>query len=205
MAKAALIKPAMTTAGYSFITPRWLLIAQSTPVDLVGDPILVDESIERFDPDVVDPGDIVGIGISSGNCIPDYRAVRAAKSKGATVIVGGIHATIFPEEPLRMGADAVVTGSGEAVWGKAVRDALEGRLQRQYIGGRISGEAMLKARWELLDPTKYIFPSVQTVAGCPENCSFCSVWVTEGRQPRQRLSTWMPCTRDADQDGLARS
>jgi len=47
---------------------------------------------------------------------------------------------------------------------------------------------MLKARWELLDPTKYIFPSVQTVAGCPENCSFCSVWVTEGRQPRQRLS-----------------
>jgi radical SAM superfamily enzyme YgiQ (UPF0313 family) len=32
-----------------------------------------------------------------------------------------------------------------------------------------------------------MFPSVQTVAGCPENCSFCSVWVTEGRQPRLRL------------------
>src|SRR5262245_50443574 len=30
--------------------------------------------------------------------------------------------------------------------------------------------------------------SNQTVAGCPENCSFCSVWVTDGRQPRQRLS-----------------
>ena len=189
MAKVVLINPSMSTAGYSFITPRWLfVIAQSTPVDLVGDPLLVDESIEKFDPDVVDSGDIVGVGISSGNCIPGYRALRAAKSKGATVIVGGIHATIFPEEPLRMGADAVVTGSGEAVWGKAVRDALEHRLQRQYVGGRISGEAMLKARWELLDPTKYIFPSVQTVAGCPENCSFCSVWVTEGRQPRQRLS-----------------
>jgi radical SAM superfamily enzyme YgiQ (UPF0313 family) len=33
-----------------------------------------------------------------------------------------------------------------------------------------------------------MFPSVQTVAGCPENCSFCSVWVPEGRRPRQRLT-----------------
>ena len=190
MAKVVLINPSMSTVGYSFITPRWLfVIAQSTPVDLVGDPVLVDESIDKFNPDIVGPGDIVGIGISSGNCIPGYRALREAKSKGATVVVGGIHATIFPEEPLRMGADAVVTGSGEAVWGKAVKDALGHQLQRQYAGGRISGEAMLKARWDLLDPTKYIFPSVQTVAGCPENCSFCSVWVTEGRQPRQRLSS----------------
>lgn len=47
---------------------------------------------------------------------------------------------------------------------------------------------MLKARWELLDSERYLFPTVQTVAGCPENCSFCSVWVTDGRQPRQRLA-----------------
>jgi radical SAM superfamily enzyme YgiQ (UPF0313 family) len=189
MPKVILVNPSVSTAGYSFITPRWLyVIAQATPVHLVGDPVLVDESIEKFNPDRVSSGDIVGIGISTGNCIPGYRALREAKSKGATVIMGGIHATIFPEEPLRMGADAVVTGSGEAVWSKAVRDALEHRLQRQYAGGRIPGEEMLKARWDLLDATKYIFPSVQTVAGCPENCSFCSVWVTEGRQPRPRLS-----------------
>lgn len=184
-----MVNPSMSSAGYSFITPRWIfVIAQSTPVDLVGDPILVDESIKKFDPDAVRPGDIVGIGITTGNCIPGYRVLREAKSKGATVIMGGIHTTIFPEEPLRMGADAVVTGSGEAVWSRAVKDALEHRLQRQYVGGRMPGEAMLKARWDLLDPTKYVFPSVQTVAGCPENCSFCSVWVTEGRQPRQHLS-----------------
>ncbi len=190
MPKVVLINPSMSTVGYSFITPRWLfVIAQSTPVDLVADPVLVDESIEKFNPEIVGPGDIVGIGISTGNCIPGYRALREAKSRGATVVVGGIHATIFPEEPLRMGADAVVTGSGEALWGRVVKDALGHQLQRQYAGGRLSGEAMLKARWNLLDSTKYIFPSVQTVAGCPENCSFCSVWVTEGRQPRQRLSS----------------
>jgi radical SAM superfamily enzyme YgiQ (UPF0313 family) len=188
MAKVVLVNPSLSTVGYSFITPRWLyVLAQATPVELVGDPILVDESLERFDPDIISPGDIVGIGISSGNCIPGYRVLREAKLKGATVIMGGIHATIFPDEPLRMGADAVVTGGGEVIWSTVIKDALENRLQRQYAGGRVPGEAMVKARWDLLDPSKYLFPSVQTVAGCPENCSFCSVWVTEGRQPRLRL------------------
>lgn len=189
MPKVILVNPAMSTAGYSFITPRWLfVIAQATPVELVGDPILIDESIKEFDPDMVHPGDIVGIGITTGNCIPGYRVLKEAKSRGAVVIVGGIHATIFPEEPLKMGADTVVTGSGEAVWNKVIKDALGKQLQQKYAGGRIAGEDMQKARWDLLDATKYVFPSVQTVAGCPENCSFCSVWVTEGRQPRQRLS-----------------
>ena len=188
MAKVILVNPSLSTVGYSFITPRWLYVmAQATPVDLVGDPILVDESIARFNPDILSPGDIVGIGISSGNCLPGYRVLREAKLKGATVIMGGIHTTIFPDEPLQMGADAVVTGSGEVVWTKVIRDALDNHLERKYVGGRIPGEAMLKARWDLLDPTRYLFPSVQTVVGCPENCSFCSVWVTEGRQPRMRL------------------
>jgi radical SAM superfamily enzyme YgiQ (UPF0313 family) len=189
VSKVFLVNPSVTTAGYSFITPRWLfVIAQATPPNIAGDPILVDESLRRFDPGVVSPGDIVGVGITTGNCIPGYRVLKEAKKRGATVIMGGIHATIFPEEPLRMGADAVVTGSGETVWAKVVTDALEKRLQRRYDAGRVPGDQMQRARWDLLDPSKYVFPSVQTVAGCPENCSFCSVWVTEGRQPRQRLS-----------------
>lgn len=103
-------------------------------------------------------------------------------------IVGGIHPTIFPEEPLEWGADAVVTGNGDAIWKQVVKDAFERSLERRYDGGRLPGDALLKARWGLLNPKQYMFPSVQTVAGCPENCSFCSVWVTDGRQPRQRLT-----------------
>src|SRR5260370_1455353 len=88
MAKVILVNPSLSTAGYSFITPRWLYVmAQATPVDLVGDPILVDESIERFDPGILSPGDIVGIGITSGNCLPGYRVLRESKLKGATVIM----------------------------------------------------------------------------------------------------------------------
>ena len=190
MAKVVLVNPAMTTLGYSIITPRWLfVIARATPIELVGDPVLVDEAIQEFDGGVVHPGDIVGIGISTGNCLAGYGIVREAKSRGATVIMGGIHPTIFPDEPLEMGADAVVTGNGDVVWREAIKDALEGKLRRRYVGGRVPGDALLKARWDLLDPRQYMFPTVQTVAGCPENCSFCSVWVTDGRQPRQRLTS----------------
>src|ERR1039457_1664285 len=189
MTKVILVNPANSTMGYSIITPRWLFVmAMATPVDLVGDPTLVDESISRFDPSIVEPGDIVGIGISTGNCQAGYRVLSQCKAKGATVIVGGIHATIFPDEPLEMGADAVVTGNGDVVWSKVVKDALSGTLQKQYVGGRVSGEQLLKARWDILDPRQYMFPTIQTVAGCPENCSFCSVWVTDGRQARLRLT-----------------
>lgn len=175
--------------GYSVITPRWLfVIAAATPTELVGDPVLVDESISSFDPSIVQKGDIVGIGISTGNCLAGYNAMKEAKSRGAIVIMGGIHPTIFPDEPLEMGADAVVTGNGDAVWPKVVEDALSGNLQKRYDGGRVPGSGLIKARWDLLDPAQYMFATVQTVAGCPENCSFCSVWVTDGRKPRQRLS-----------------
>lgn len=189
MSKVILVNPANATVGFGLITPRWLyVIAGATPTEFVGDPVIIDEPIAPFNAEDVAPGDIVGVGIHSGNCRPGYRIVREAKKRGATVIVGGIHPTIFPEEPLEMGADAVVKGGGDLIWAKIVEDALLGRLQRVYDGGRVPGELMAKARWDLLDPTKYLMGSIQTVAGCPENCSFCSVWVTEGRTPRLHLN-----------------
>lgn len=185
--RVILVNPARKkNVGFSFIVPRWLVVlAESTPRKF-GDPILIDETIEMFDPSIVHPGDIVGIGVSTLNCLPGYAVAQEAKRRGATVIVGGIHATIVPEEPLEMGADAVVTGGGDVIWEKVLEDALTGKLQKRYNGGKVPGELLRPGRWDLLDGTRYMCPSVQTTAGCPENCSFCSVWVTEGRAPRQR-------------------
>ncbi len=55
-----------------------------------------------------------------------------------------------------------------------------------YEGGRISGDDFLPARWDLMQPDKYMWASVQTTRGCPKHCSFCSVWRTDGQKPRQR-------------------
>jgi radical SAM superfamily enzyme YgiQ (UPF0313 family) len=187
MAKVILVNPSRSTVGFSFLTPRWLFVlAGATPTGLVGEPVLVDEALEAFDPSIVDRGDIVGIGIGTVNCRPGYRVVQQAKARGAKVIVGGIHASLMPDEPLAHGADAVVTGNGDVIWAEVIADALADRLKPRYSGGRVSGEALVKARWSLMAPGRYMFPTVQTVAGCPENCSFCSVWVSDGRKPRQR-------------------
>ena len=162
MPKVILVNPANSTMGYSFITPRWLfVIAQATPRGELGEPVLVDETIARLDPDLIQPGDIVGIGINTGNCLSGYRTLATAKRRGATVIMGGVHPTIFPEEPIEMGADAVITGNGDVIWPKVIQDALDGKLQRRYNGGRVPGEAMLKARWDLLNTSRYLFPSAQ--------------------------------------------
>ncbi len=185
MSKVILVNPSNASVGYSVMTPRWLyVIAGATPTEFAGDPIIIDEPILRFDANRVGPGDIVGVGIHTANCRPGYRVVREAKKRGATVIVGGIHGTIFPEEPLEMGADAVVKGNADLIWKDILEDAHLGRLKKVYDGGRVAGEQMAKARWDLLDPKKYLMGCIQTVAGCPENCSFCSVWVTDGRTPR---------------------
>jgi radical SAM superfamily enzyme YgiQ (UPF0313 family) len=189
MPKVILVNPSRSTVGFSFMTPRWLFVmAQATPADKAGEPVVVDEAIQAFDPALVEPGDLVGIGIATVNCRPGYRVLQQAKARGATVVVGGVHATLLPQEPLEFGADAVVTGNGDLIWPTVVADAFAGQLQKRYVGGRVAGDALMKANWSRMDPGRYMFPTVQTVAGCPENCSFCSVWVSDGRKPRQRLT-----------------
>src|SRR5262249_33717477 len=55
-----------------------------------------------------------------------------------------------------------------------------------YDGGWMASEQFVSARWDLLPEGRYMWASVQTVRGCPKHCSFCSVWRTDGQEPRQR-------------------
>jgi radical SAM superfamily enzyme YgiQ (UPF0313 family) len=182
-----LVNPSDNSFGTAVITPRWLFVLAAATPRHVGDPILVDESIETIDAEKINAGDIVGISVHTGNALRGYEVGRIAKERGATVIYGGIHATLFPEEPFERGAaDCVVKGDGDIVWGQVVNDCLAGKQQRVYEGGKIEGEQFIAARWDLMDSSKYMWASVQTIRGCPKHCSFCSVWRTDGQKPRQR-------------------
>jgi radical SAM superfamily enzyme YgiQ (UPF0313 family) len=182
-----LVNPSDNSFGTAVITPRWLFVlAAATPRE-VGDPILVDESLEPIVPETIQPGDIVGISVHTGNALRGYHVGRMARSRGAWVVYGGIHATLFPEEVLEKGeGHAVVKGDGDVAWGKVVMDCVAGKPGRVYDGGRIEGGEFLPARWDLMNPEKYMWASVQTIRGCPKHCSFCSVWRTDGQKPRQR-------------------
>jgi hypothetical protein len=98
-----LINPSHVSFGVGVITPRWLyVLAQATP-GRFGDPIITDETLEPLDPAIIARGDIVGIGIYTGNalrgrmppapswssaaftrrCFPKKRAISAARTRSS--------------------------------------------------------------------------------------------------------------------------
>jgi radical SAM superfamily enzyme YgiQ (UPF0313 family) len=173
--------------GVGVITPRWLYVLAAATPRRYGDPVIVDETLEAIRPDSIQPGDVVGIGIHTGNALRGFEVGRLARERGAWVVFGGIHASLYPEEAHQLGgAHAVVKGDGDVVWGQALDDCAAGRPQRLYEGGRIEAGRFLPARWDLMPKDRYMWASVQTVRGCPKHCSFCSVWRTDGQKPRQR-------------------
>jgi radical SAM superfamily enzyme YgiQ (UPF0313 family) len=184
-----LINPSDVSFGTGVITPRWLYVLAQATQARFGDPVLVDETLDQIDPSTIHSGDVVGIGIHTGNALRGYAVGHLARAAGATVVFGGIHATLFPEEARERGAaHAVVKGDGDVVWSQVLDDCEKGRLQALYDGGRVESESLLRGRWELMPEGKYMWASVQTVRGCPKHCSFCSVWKTDGQQPRQRTT-----------------
>jgi radical SAM superfamily enzyme YgiQ (UPF0313 family) len=187
MMRIHLINPSHVSFGVAVITPRWLyVLAAATPSEY-GDPLITDETLEQFDPSTIAAGDVVGIGIHTGNALRGYEVGRLVRARGAFVVYGGIHATLYPDEAMDLGGGhAIVKGDGDIAWGLAIKGCLDGIVNKVYEGGKIDATHFLRARWDLLPPDRYMWASVQTVRGCPKHCSFCSVWRTDGQEPRQR-------------------
>lgn len=108
-------------------------------------------------------------------------------------IIGGAHASTFPEEMIRY-ADTVVVGEGEEV----ICDIVENRRQGIIRAERIRNlDNLPMPAWDLMmDDIKEInrlsekspfimrrpFVHMITSRGCPNNCTFCAVKVAWGRQ-----------------------
>ena len=187
--KIHLVNPSDEAFGTAVITPRWLYVLATATPEAFGDPEICDETLESLVPDRIAGGDVVGIGIHTGNALRGYAVGRLARERGAFVVFGGIHATLYPEEALELGhAHSVVKGDGDVVWSQALHDCARNAPRKIYEGGRVAPEQFKAARWDLLPPDRYMWASVQTVRGCSKHCSFCSVWRTDGQRPRQRAS-----------------
>lgn len=145
---------------------------------------LTDENVEPID--FNEKVDMVGISFMTFLAPRAYGIADEMRSRGAKVILGGIHASVLPEEALQH-ADSVVIGEAEETWPLAVKDLSEGRLQRIY---RASGFPDLEnspiPRWELLKCNRYWLHTMQVGRGCPYDCDFCSVTAFNGRQYRYK-------------------
>ena len=180
-----IVNPSDLSFGVAVITPRWMFVLAGAMPNTWGDPILTDETLEPFDPSQLAAGDVVGIGIHTKNTYRGYQLGQAARERGAWVVFGGIHASLFPDEARGHGvAHAVVTGDADRLWARVLSDCAAGAPEPLYEGGRVAGPELVKPRWDLIDRNRYAWASVQTVRGCPKHCSFCSVWRTDGQEPR---------------------
>jgi hypothetical protein len=85
--KVHIINPSDTAFGTAVINPRWLFVlAAATPSEF-HDPVLCDETLEALDPATIHAGDVVGIGIYTGNAFRGYSVGRLVNERGATVIL----------------------------------------------------------------------------------------------------------------------
>jgi radical SAM superfamily enzyme YgiQ (UPF0313 family) len=169
---------------------RWIMglalpyMAGLTPRDI--DVTLVDD---RLDEIPYDGGfDLVGLSVTIATTTRAYDIADEFRRRGVTVVMGGFHPTLLPEECLEH-CDAVVEGEAEYVWTELLDDFRSGRLRRRYRADRLHDLKNLPLpRWELLDRRKYFVPylPVQTTRGCPFNCTFCEVPIFYGGTYRHR-------------------
>lgn len=143
-----------------------------------------DENIRADDYETLPRPDLVGITAFTSQANRAYEIAAEFRGRGVPVVMGGIHATMRPEEA---GArvDSVVTGEAEHIWAQVLTDFRQGALQPLYAGAHADMNAIPPARHDLLTGD-YACGAIQTTRGCPLSCSFCSVSAFNGHTYRQR-------------------
>jgi radical SAM superfamily enzyme YgiQ (UPF0313 family) len=146
---------------------------------------IVDEAFDQINFD--DQVDLVGITAQTPVAPRAYEIAKEFKKRGIRVVMGGVHASMLPQEALQH-VDAVVVGEAEGVWPDLVEDLKKGQLKRIYAGSEFFNPSGLPVpRRELLNE-KFYFPLklLETTRGCPHHCDFCGVSKFFGFRYRNR-------------------
>jgi len=159
------------------------LLAALTPSDV--EICITDEntSIIDFERDV----DLVGITTLTVTANRAYEIADSFRKRGVTVILGGIHASLLPEEAASH-ANSVVIGEAEDIWVKVIADFKTSNLKPTYKAEtRPSLRNLPMVRRDLFDRSRYFGKNtVVATRGCPFDCSFCSVTTFFGKSYRSR-------------------
>ncbi|MCB9729405.1 MAG: B12-binding domain-containing radical SAM protein [Deltaproteobacteria bacterium] len=150
--------------------------------------------------------DLVGMTLFTYSAARGYALARRLAAPGRTLVAGGPHATLCPDEPTRHGFDASVAGEGEHA-APALAHALDHGLPLEQIPGvrtrlgqgpasapiaDLDGLARPHEAYPCYDMSWYdaqgrsVVPGgLMTSRGCPARCTFCANYVT-GRAYRYR-------------------
>jgi len=158
-------------------------VAALTPPDF--EITITDENISTVDlnKDV----DLVGITTHTQTANRAYEIADSYRARGIKVVLGGIHASVLPEEASEH-ADAVVIGEAEGLWPALIEDFKSNNLKKVYSQDKRPVLTNLPIpRRDLFDNAAYLVPqTMATTRGCPHDCSFCTVTTFMGHTYRCR-------------------
>lgn len=143
---------------------------------------IADENVEPIDFDV--KADLVGITAFN---VQHRRALEIAeeyKKRGVPVVFGGPYVSLFPEAFEGKG-NYRVCGEAENIWTDFLKDFESGQARELYESpGKVNLETSPTPRYDLIRQDQYHMFTLQTSRGCPFQCEFCDIIVTDGRVPR---------------------
>lgn len=148
------------------------LLAALVPPELDLDVSYVDGSVSRIP--LEERFDLVAISLITGMAPRGYELADHFRVRGATVVLGGIHVSLLPDEARRH-ADAIVVGFAEQTWPQLLRDWRCGRLRAVYEhGGAACVDGLPRPRRDLQKALGYAMPrTVNATRGCRQVCDFC--------------------------------
>ncbi|MBI4672938.1 MAG: B12-binding domain-containing radical SAM protein [Chloroflexi bacterium] len=160
------------------------MVPQAIPVEIW------DENLGPLDYARLNSNTLVGIS-SMTVTIDGARAIaEQAQQRGSKVVVGGVHATLVPDDVARW-SDSVAVGEAYHTWQRIIAD-----FEANQLAPRYTDEA-----WESLDHLapisqrvidltdehrNYWTPSLEITRGCPRNCTFCTAIRVSGKIMRLR-------------------
>ena len=144
--------------------------------------VIVEEEAEYLDLD--QECDLVGISCMTSNAPRAYQLCREFKKRGKTVVLGGVHPSILPEEALQY-ADSIVIGEAEGVWETLLNDFRENKLQERYHDPLPDLKKYVPKDFSRIIKRRlfHLIP-IMTTRGCPYNCDFCCVTNLFGKKIR---------------------
>lgn len=160
-------------------------LAALVPASLEAEIAIYDETAGTIPLDL--DAEIVCITCITGTANRCYRYADYYRSLGKTVVLGGVHPTMLPEEA-GLHADVVMTGFSEQTFPKMLLDYQNGCLKPRYDQNEdYTIENRVIPKRELLHKKRYItMNTVEAVRGCSLPCTFCAYPAAFGKTVYKR-------------------